>query len=113
MKMNRLVPIAALLVICFVAPLFAEDVDDYCILINAVENGDSTTVRVLINNGMDVNDWDEYGTTPLMIAASNGHTDIVRLLLNAGADVNVQSEYGYTALILALCLDARKPLGCL
>ena len=42
----------------------------------------------------------DYGKTPLMIAAYNGHEAIVRLLLEAGADKEAKDHEGKTPLCL-------------
>ncbi|CAH3155961.1 unnamed protein product [Pocillopora meandrina] len=56
-------------------------------LFTAARNGQTDIVRVLIENGADVNK-----DTPLSEATTNGHTDIVRLLIENGADVNEEEQ---------------------
>lgn len=68
---------------------------------DAVEKGDTDTVRALLAQGAEVNAKGKNGFTPLILAAQNGHTDTVRVLLDAGADVNAKNEEGTTALITA------------
>jgi ankyrin repeat protein len=56
----------------------------------------------LIDRGMDPNDPDDGGITPLMVAAGRGDTDTTRLLLTRGAKWEARSKLdGYTALVLA------------
>ena len=46
----------------------------------------------------DVNTVDEYGDTPLMLAAEHREDDVVKALIEAGADVNAKDKNGKTAL---------------
>ena len=56
----------------------------------------------LIENGLDVNQFDEYYNTPLMKACSvNENTEIVDLLLRNGASVNAKNTKFATPLIIA------------
>ena len=55
-------------------------------------------VRLLIENGADVNIPCDDGRSPLHIAASKGFFNVVRLLLDYGADVNIPDIDGYTPL---------------
>jgi ankyrin repeat protein len=41
-------------------------------------------VELLLAKGADVNTKDNYGWTPLNIAAQNGHKDVEKLLLQHG-----------------------------
>ena len=71
----------------------------------AARDGDVEKVRLLLEAGADVNWANEFGTTPIHLAAENGHTECVRLLLAApGIDVNKADYAGDTPLIEAtLC----------
>lgn len=64
-------------------------------------NGQLTSVRHALEQGVDVNAADESGNTPLMLAAYNGHTEVVRRLLETGADLRAQNTEGRTALMFA------------
>ncbi|MFB3111225.1 MAG: ankyrin repeat domain-containing protein, partial [Gemmatimonadales bacterium] len=52
-------------------------------------NGDTETVKLLLDANADVNAARKTdGVTPLYVASQNGHTETVKLLLDAKADVN-------------------------
>ena len=56
-------------------------------LINAVKDGDIAAVKEVIESGVDVNQQDEQGWTPLNWAAGKGDIEMVKLLVAGGADV--------------------------
>jgi ankyrin repeat protein len=80
-------------------------------LLLAQINGDKPNIdriRVLIENGADVNardikdvNFEDGGDTALHKAACWGHTDVVKLLLKAEADVKAKDDWSRTALHLA------------
>jgi uncharacterized protein len=55
--------------------------------IAARQHGTVDIVRLLLDKGVDVNDKDALGGTPLMLAAEAGDLDTVKLLVDRGADV--------------------------
>lgn len=57
----------------------------------AARLSDVAQVRMLLDDGADINEMDEYGLTALHWAAINGCMDLARLLVNRGADLNVRS----------------------
>jgi ankyrin repeat protein len=59
----------------------------------AVENGDSTIVRLLLDNGADVEQHDLLDT-PLHTAAGEGRADMVHLLVDHGANPDAARDYG-------------------
>ena len=58
-------------------------------------------IKVLLENGADVNHPDFDGMTPLCLASMLGHTDVVQLLLERHADVGHWDRHGRTPLMLA------------
>ena len=59
---------------------------------NAAEEGNLNEVKQLIQEGYQVNDFDELGMTPLHYAAENGHVEVMKYLLKSGANVNAHDE---------------------
>src|SRR5215468_7198890 len=70
-------------------------------LMRAALDGDTESVRELINQGADINQRDDNGRTALMFAAMNMHYETMKVLLANGADVRIRSTDGGTALMAA------------
>jgi ankyrin repeat protein len=66
-----------------------------------IKKGDVIAIRNLLSSGLDVDLRNEFGWTPLMLAASEGQGSVVRLLLASGADVNSVNDFGASALAYA------------
>lgn len=67
-------------------------------IITATFLGNLKAVEQHVKAGTDLNKKDDYGSTPLMIAATFGKTDVAKALINGGADLNLTSADGSTAL---------------
>lgn len=71
-------------------------------ILNFIETEDLGGLKNFLDaRQAQVDDRDENGTTPLMIAASKGLTQFVREILNHGAEVNAQDLDNWTALLCA------------
>ncbi|MGE0392949.1 MAG: ankyrin repeat domain-containing protein [Vicinamibacterales bacterium] len=70
-------------------------------LIDAVKNGNMSTVKTLLSQKVDVNATEPDGTTALHWAAHIGNTPIADLLLKAGANVKATTRAGATPFALA------------
>jgi serine/threonine protein kinase/ankyrin repeat protein len=72
-------------------------------LIIAAYGGHTDTVKVLLDQGANVNAKgnNDYDLTALIAAVGGHHIDTMRLLLERGADVNAMGHNGRTALWLA------------
>jgi ankyrin repeat protein len=68
-------------------------------LMQAVLDRDTSSVRLLLDNGSDPNIRNEAGATALMWAVDD--LEKTRLLLDRGADVNARSDDGRTPLLIA------------
>lgn len=70
-------------------------------LMNAAYGNHAGTVRLLLENGADVNGADRLGETALIKAVRAGHVDMVKSLLASGARVDMKDKLGKTALFYA------------
>ena len=74
-------------------------------LIDAIQGNESLDeIKGLIPNEDTqnvVNGSNQYGMTPLMLAAEKGYDNVVTLLLAHEANVNAQDNYNWTALMVA------------
>jgi hypothetical protein len=70
-------------------------------LVKAALGGNEKAVRMLLDDGVDIDAGDADGQTALHWAASNGHEAVVRLLLEKGADLTAKDILGWTALHVA------------
>lgn len=66
--------------------------------------GDLNVIKKHIRAGSDLNEKDDYGSSPLIIATTFGKTEVARALIEAGADVNCISNDGSTPLHTAAFL---------
>ncbi len=68
----------------------------------AANDGKAEIVKILLDNGADINSADYIlGWTPLICAANNGNNEISTLLIQRGASIDAEDTAGYTALIYA------------
>lgn len=64
--------------------------------------GDLKRIDELIAKGVDLNQADSEGRTPLMWSARNGHVKCVEALIRGGADVHAKDNFKMTTLIFAV-----------
>ncbi len=70
-------------------------------LITAAGDGDTASVRRLLQEGASVHAADERGVTALIAAAYRNHVEAARLLVRAGADVDRQDRTQQSAFLIA------------
>ncbi len=56
---------------------------------------DATMLEYLIQNGANINEYNEFGNTPLIEAVSHNAVECVRMLVKAGADVLQKDRSAY------------------
>ena len=79
-------------------------------LYHAVNNGNLEIVKLLVENGADVNVKNVVGQTPLHEAARCGYFEIVKYLIDKGADINAYDCVERTPLDYARLPDIRDLL---
>lgn len=72
-------------------------------LIAAVIINDENAVKLLLDNGADINVvYSVNNSTPLMLAVKNNNRNIIRMLKEKSIDLNFKDSYGNTALLEAI-----------
>lgn len=71
------------------------------LLHKAVQNGDVAFINKFANNPYPVDEVNERGWTPLVIAVYNGNLDAINALLLHGANINYQNPKGTSILMYA------------
>ena len=64
--------------------------------------GNIQAVKQHLAAGADVNAKDDWGKTPLYVAALGGHKEIAELLISKGVDVNAKNDNGDTPIDFAV-----------
>ncbi len=67
-------------------------------IFTAALTGNIEAINGHIKAGTDLNQKDEFGSTPLNIASTFGKTDVAIALINAGASLDLKSNEGSTPL---------------
>ena len=73
-----------------------------------VNEGNIEAVKEYLAAGGDVNAKEEYGRTPLYVAASQGYKEISELLIAKGANANAKHKGGETALHVAAYFGRKE-----
>jgi ankyrin repeat protein len=71
----------------------------------AILFGKYDILKLLIENGADINAKDNQGNSPIHGAIENNEIHILRLLIEKGADINAKNNLGQSPLHLAVELD--------
>ena len=75
--------------------------------------GHSEVVKILLENGAQVDLQKENGWYALMCASPKGHAEVVKILLENGAQVDLQNNEKYTALMLAMEAEHKSVIDLL
>ncbi len=68
-----------------------------------VNDSPDSIIAYIVAQGVDPNETNIHGNTPLHIAAKSYYTEnMIKPLLHAGAKINAQNNKGYTALMIAV-----------
>jgi hypothetical protein len=75
--------------------------DTLRLLFSRTRHGRHKELAAILSQGIPVDIRDEFGNTPLLIAAQNGHLKIVKMLLRSRANINAQNHKGMSAMHFA------------
>lgn len=75
---------------------------------SAIIGGKLSCLKILFENGADVNEVDQNGTSPLMKAALENKYEIVEYLLEKGANVWIKNKFNETAYKIAVYFRYMK-----
>jgi ankyrin repeat protein len=67
----------------------------------AAQNGAYSMVKLLVENGANIDALNTEGKTALMFAVQSGNIRLVKYLLDAGAKIDITDTDGLTALRMA------------
>jgi ankyrin repeat protein len=75
------------------------DLDKNHLFIHALQEGDITALKDLLDAGISPNTMTKKGKSALLIAAESGQIEVMNVLLNAGADIDIVHEDNKTTLM--------------
>jgi len=70
-------------------------------LIFAAQEKNIEAIKLLLQNGANINEQDDNGFTALIIASKDGSVDIVQLLLQHQVDISIKNNHGCDAVFWA------------
>lgn len=77
----------------------------------AASRGELETVQALLGQGVAVDDANDYGATPLILAAMNGHDEVVSALLEAGAEPERADDFYHRTALQWATLGGHEDVG--
>lgn len=88
-------------------PVNSQSYSGYTLLLRAAMSGQNEMVKLLLDNGADIELANLFGETPLMLACRKGHATTVRLLLDRRANPNTRDIDDRSPLLHALAAESE------
>jgi ankyrin repeat protein len=82
-------------------PPSPDDISKYTAIMAAAARGDAKRIEALVAKGEKLDVRDNYGRTPLHVAAYGGHHEAMRVLVRAGAEPNALENDRYDIVTIA------------
>ena len=102
--------------------IYSKDKNDYTALHHTAPQHHNSTVKILLNAGMEIDARNCYGRTPIFQAVGSGHEETIRVFVEKGANVNAIDNEGWSVLhvavfheritVAALLLDHGAKINC-
>ena len=67
-----------------------------------VEQDNVEYIKIILNNGADVNSITPLGISPVQAAAARGHSEVLKFLIDSGGKVDVRDDLGTVPLYEAI-----------
>jgi len=75
----------------------------------AARQGSIDAMKSMLDAGVDINEGDVDGNTPLLLAILNNHYDLAQVLIDKGADINKANRDGRAPLYTAIEVTVPDP----
>jgi ankyrin repeat protein len=62
-------------------------------------------IKLLVENNANIEAYDKYCLTPLMLASRQNNAAVVKYLIDIGVDVDKQDENGWTVSLILLFVE--------
>jgi similarities with formyltransferase len=87
--------------------LFFDNLDN---VLMRFSTADSKNMEIMLSQLCGIHDRNEYGWSPIIVAAYNGNIDIIEKLINLGADINDVNYKGTSVLMYAknFCIKTKS-----
>ena len=112
--MKKVTAIILIVILLILSPAFGQEKTVPGLSLNAaILQGNIDAVRQHISAGSDLNEKDQWGSTPLIVATTFGKIEIAKALIENGADMTIGNNEGSTPLHIAALLCRTEILKAL
>ena len=107
--MKTMNTVILLVTLISLVPVYAHETTTPSVNIHlAALQGNVDAIKEHIAAGLDLNEKDAFGSTPLIIAITFGKTEVAKALIEAGADLDIKSNDGSAPIHIATFLGRTE-----